>query len=272
MKVTGHEVTGVILAPVTSFTFFFNAWMVRYYRRRRLRRPARRLRRFPMRRTRSKKYRKSRLPRQNRLITRTFKKVTIASAVVQYMTAQGEASSFAVKISDNADAAAMASNFDQYRINWAKWRFEPHSHRNSTLEDSSAVNNNANVATAGPPAIAAYIDRDDITTSLQSCNDAVQRGGRMAFWPKPLTFKWRPRVTPMYYKDAVSTAYGPSSKPVWIDCNDQAVPHYGLKSYFAYPHDTSSSRTSVAVYHYSLHVTFSVTFRDRLPFALVGNI
>ena len=201
-----------------------------------------------------------------------LQKVTIASAVVAYSTAQGEASSFAVKISDNADALAMASHFDQYRINWAKWRFEPHSHRNSTLEDSSAVNNNANVATGGPPAIAAYIDRDDITTSLQSCNDAVQRGGRMAFWPKPLTFKWRPRVTPMYYKDAVSTAYGPTTKPVWIDCNDQSTPHYGLKSYFAYPHATDSSRTSVAVYHYSLHVTFSVTFRDRLPFALVGNI
>lgn len=272
MKVTGHEVTGVILAPVTSFTFFFNAWMVRYYRRRyRLRRRARPLRRFPMRRTRSRKYRKSRLPRQNRLITRTFKKVTVASEVITYATAQGEAASFAVRISDNADAAAMASNFDQYRINWAKWRFEPHSQRNSTYEDSSQYNA-VNVATCGPPAIAAYIDRDDITTSLQSCNDALQRGGRMAFWPKPLTFKWRPRVTPMYYKDAVSTAYGPSSKPVWIDCNDQSVPHYGLKSYFAYPHSTSSSKTADVVYHYSLHVTFSVTFRDRLPFALVGNI
>ena len=272
MKVTGHEVTGVILAPVTSVTFFFTAWMVRYYRRRRLRRRARPLRRYrrPRYNLSSRRRSSRKTPRATRVVTRTFKVLTNNTRAIKWDDAQGEGAVIALKLAEYSTANDEASHYDQYRINWAKFSFKPSGTLNGPYQDE-IVENGLSVGKLGPPMIGAYVDHDDDATVPSSINACITRGGKMATWPNKLTMKWKPRPLTMLYESTATTAYGLRSRSTWVDCTDTACPHYGLKSYLAYPHVVDSSKTYKSVWHWTSLFEFSVSFRNKLGYNM-GNI
>lgn len=274
MKVTGHEVTGVILSPVTFSFFFVYVWMVRSRRFRRLRRRGLPLRRYRRRRT-TRLYRRrrtrSRVPRQTRVVTRTFTILSNVQTTVAYNTNQGTGGTLAIKLSDFADGLAFAPGFDQFRINWAKFSFVPQADRNTLYQIEGAAAGTS-VASMGVPAWGAYIDWDDVDTAPTSINNIIQNRGKWAPWPRSVHVSWKPKPLQMLYKSGTATGYALLQRPTWIDVVDSGTPHYGLKWYFAYPHSTNIAKTGTMILPYYSKTTISVSFKNPLPAASNGNI
>ncbi len=79
-------------------------------------------------------------------------------------------------------------------------------------------------------------DRDDIIAAPATWNGLLERANTrlktMSSGYKganQLYFKSKPKPLSPVYKSAVGTGYQvlPRNKPVWIDCTDPTVPHYG---------------------------------------------
>lgn len=210
------------------------------------------------------------MPRATRVVTRTFKILTNNTRVIKWDDAQGEGAVIALKLTDYTAASDEASHYDQFRINWAKFSFKPSGALNTPYQEDS-VNNSASTGALGPPMIGAYVDHDDDATVPSSINACITRGGKMATWPNKLTMKWKPRPLTMLYESAATTAYGLRSRPTWVDCSDTACPHYGLKTYLAFPHVVEAAKTLKSVWHWTSLFTFSVSFRDKLGYNM-GNI
>lgn len=241
--------------------------------RRRLSRSRRRLRprRYRLRRRRVLRRRSRRTPRQTGIVTRTFTLLNNNVLSVIWSSAQGTAGVHAVQLSQHADALAFAAGFDQFRINWCRYSMIPTADRN-TLYQVEGAGTGTSCATAGLPMWGAFVDLDDIDTPASGINNIIQHRGKYATWPRSVSLKWQPRPLAMVYKSSTTTGYSLISKNAWLDVNDNTVPHYGIKWYFAHPHSTSSADTSPMLLPYLSKITISVSFKHFLPGATVGNI
>ena len=129
--------------------------------------------------------------------------------------------------------------FDQYKI------------RSCTIDMRFANNNSSiNSPSTSLPVLYYADDMDDVSPLTQN---ALQQYGRckttmLGTGAKEFT---RHRVVPkplvQLYETGVSTGYSNPIKPIWIDCNDATVPHYGVKICWDNGMDTAVADTNIGV-------------------------
>lgn len=116
--------------------------------------------------------------------------------------------------------AELTTLFDMYRID--------------AVEICVMMNGDPNtITTAGAlPRFYIYNDYDD-ASSLGNIAQVQQQQGTRVFQPGAIerSFKhWvRPKLLTQTYRTAVTTGYAPAQKAIWVDCNQDNVPHYGTK-------------------------------------------
>lgn len=136
--------------------------------------------------------------------------------------------------------------FDQYKI------------KSCTIDMRFANNNSSiNSPNTSLPVLYYADDNDDVVPISQNalqqyvhCKTTMLGTGAKEFTrhrvvPKPLV---------QLYETGVSTAYSNPVKPIWIDCNDSAVPHYGVKMVWDNGMDTAAADTNIGV------ISFIVTY------------
>jgi len=73
------------------------------------------------------------------------------------------------------------------------------------------------------------IDNDDDTPITSTASYLQYHNLRFLSLTKNYTIRCYPRVAQMVYDGAITTAYSPATKPVWLDLANADVPHYGIK-------------------------------------------
>lgn len=105
------------------------------------------------------------------------------------------------------------SMFDRYKISGIKLKFIP-------LTNSSEVGN-------AVPMIAYAIDLDDASVPSSYAELNQKYNVHKKRLDKPCSIYIKPRVASSIYS-GLTTGYA-VGRPMYIDCNDAGVPHYGLK-------------------------------------------
>lgn len=149
--------------------------------------------------------------------------------------------------------------FDRYKINGIKWEL-------------SCFNGEADMGNAS--AWVADLKTTSGTIKVHTCNDYDDNTpiGSIKEMAQYSTYKRtslqgqkqvkryiRPRVLAMAYETAVSTAYSP--KVMYIDCNDSATPHYGIKFIVEEPRQWQAGQDA-SYLQLQLKCTFFVSFKD----------
>lgn len=109
--------------------------------------------------------------------------------------------------------------FDQYRITYIQVKF-------FLKIDPGAQT----AATASYPRIFYCRDYDDdvLPPSLNVLREHNRTSVRVLHPNRAVTVGFKPAIADLIYSSPTSSAYSPQWKQ-WIDCNNSAVPHYGLK-------------------------------------------
>lgn len=138
--------------------------------------------------------------------------------------------------------------FDKYRIQGVKLRLLPN------ITD----NNTGNANTLNIPRTHYCWDYDDYTAP-SSLNSMLERDNVKIIQGNQVinTFS-RPKVQMAMYNSATTSGYGDAIKGQWIDCTNDAVPHYGFKMWC----DTDAVSTQVV--RYKVYATFYLNFKAAL--------
>jgi len=120
--------------------------------------------------------------------------------------------------------AEFTALFEQYKINSVTYSFVPFANVVSVAEQNTVI------PYTSIPVIMRYTDYDDDDEPDTNEDTFMQNGKvRRDLWRKVIKVKFTPKVLTMAYKTALTTSYSPSDKKLWIDCDDFATPHFGLK-------------------------------------------
>lgn len=108
--------------------------------------------------------------------------------------------------------------FDMYKITGVRMKF---------IYDRNSAQ--GSIASESLPTLYFYNDYDDGTPAA-NVGDACQYDSlRMKRMDRPITFFVRPKIQSMVYESAITTAYATPKKNPWLDCGNDAIPHYGCK-------------------------------------------
>lgn len=152
----------------------------------------------------------------------------------------GGSASFSLNLS--AGYNELTTLYDQYKIAAVKVRFIPRFYNwvlSSTLAEA--------------PRCYYCIDYDDQATPASE-DEMLQRSNCKVFkaW-RGFSVYFKPSADMTLWNTSTTSAYGRGYQP-WIDCDNAAVPHYGLKWGMYHPGDSSGSATP----YWDLHVTYYI--------------
>lgn len=122
--------------------------------------------------------------------------------------------------------AELTTLFDMYRID--------------AIEMIIMANGDPNTynSSAYLPRMYIYNDYDD-AGGLGSIAQVQQQQNVKVFQPgaieRSFTHWVKPRLLTQTYRTAISTGYAPAQKAMWVDCNQDNVPHYGTKIWMTSP-------------------------------------
>lgn len=112
------------------------------------------------------------------------------------------------------------------------------------------------------PLIISVIDKDDGTPMVTTAGSYAEvdqyQGVLIKRMDKQFTRKFVPLPQTMVYKTAVTTGYSTPGKPIWMDCNDATIPHYGHK--YAFDKQLAGS-TNDGLGYITLRTTYHLAFR-----------
>lgn len=189
--------------------------MKRRARASRTRRPFKRARRYgKFRRT----YRKRGF-RRSRVVKHSFKRMSDGGTITGNATYSPFVAGYSFALDQLPNYTEFTNLYDSFRINFIvqKWHLK--------IDPSAQT-----ATTASYPKLYWVVDNDD-STAPSNLNELRQHSRcKMAVMNpnRPVTIKFRPSVLMQAYEGATATAYVPKWKQ-YIDCNDFATPHYGLK-------------------------------------------
>lgn len=135
-----------------------------------------------------------------------------------------------------------AQLFDRYKISGVKLKFIP-------LTNSSEVGN-------AVPMIAYAIDLDDASVPSSYAELNQKYNVHKKRLDKPCSIYIKPRVASSIYS-GLTSGYA-VGKPMYIDCNDPGVPHYGLK-YWIRDMSLGSTTTNTVV---RIETTYYLSLKD----------
>lgn len=116
--------------------------------------------------------------------------------------------------------------FDQFKICMVKLVFNFTKNDAPINSTGTAPPPGSNILTTSIPSFQWWIDRDDVDVPTISEAAQIERNHK-TMMNHPVKIVMRPNVLTMAYEGAVATAYSPAYR--WLDCNDAATPHYGIK-------------------------------------------
>lgn len=153
--------------------------------------------------------------------------------------------------------AEFTALYDYYKINYIVYKIV---WLGTTLSGIEVAN-----TSTGAPHLYYVLDRDDVTPYAASdagLQDMRANGmcRRHVFTPdrRECTIKLKPNLLSENFNGALSTAYTIMFNK-WIDCNNDAVPHYGTKLMFHTP--SPNSQPSVANY-FEITATYYLSFKQ----------
>jgi hypothetical protein len=154
----------------------------------------------------------------------------------------------AFSFQDLAQEASLANLFDQYRFDGVELIIKP---SNAVVDlHAAATPNQIN------PQVQIVLDFDD-ATALTSSAAAEQYDNVVTIMgSEGAHIRLVPAVTPAVYASSVFTGYGVTG-PMWLDCNSDVVPHYGVK--FAVQ---GLSAASTEFYQWNIQCWYHVSFRN----------
>jgi len=157
-----------------------------------------------------------------------YSRYTLAST----LSVQAVENNFAYSFEFNniINSAEFSSLYDRYRLDYVIVKFQLINNPNQSYSVNGSV---APPGTANTcnffPKMWSVIDYDD--SSTETIAQIKERSGckcKILEPNKTLVYKIKPAISAMMYKTATTTGYGPKWGQ-WIDFQDIAVPHYGLK-------------------------------------------
>jgi len=168
-----------------------------------------------------------------------------------YFAAQDATQQFPVigfEFQDLDQEASLANLFDQYKFDLVEIIIKP---SNSGVDLHAAASpNQIN------PQVIAVLDFDD-STPLTSIAAARQYDNAVVFMgAEGVHIRIVPAVTPAVYSGGAFTGYGVTG-PMWLDCNSNTVPHYGVK--FAVQ---GLSTASTEFYQWNIQTWYHMSFRN----------
>lgn len=177
-----------------------------------------------------------------------------SSAVSISTSATEENLTYSFSLSDVLSYTEFTSLFDQYKITMVEFKIQMISNPNSTM-DMNNISGSYNTVNWYPKF---WYIRDYDGGGSESLSAIKERVGVKFFVMRPnkeYTIKIRPKVLVQTYKTLTSTGYAP--KPMFLDCADTTVPHYGLNAVIdclgLNPADTTGFRFRT---EYKFHLSF----------------
>lgn len=156
--------------------------------------------------------------------------------------------SFGFSLQDLAQQSTLTQLFDQYRLDKVHVKFVPQS---TSINVSNIASPNNSVSS-----LYAVLDFDDATapTSLAAVTeyDNVQ----MVTAGQGLDIEITPSYTPGVFAQSAFTGYA-VQKAGWVDCNNPAVAHYGLKGVV-----TGLQALSTLAVNWDIFIKYYVSFRN----------
>lgn len=132
--------------------------------------------------------------------------------------------SYAMRFNDITNYSEFTTLFDQYMITGVKWYI-----RLITNPDNSS-GTISGPPTTTYPVLWSVVDLDDDSVMALSTIREKEGVKRAIMRPNATITRYvkLPRVSNEVYNTGVSSGYA-VGKPMWIDCNSAAIPHYGIK-------------------------------------------
>lgn len=116
--------------------------------------------------------------------------------------------------------AELTTLFDMYRIDAVE------------IDVMAAGDPNTISSASTLPRFYIYNDYDD-AGSVGSLAQIQQQQGTKVFQPGAIERSYKhwvnPKLLTQTYRTAITTGYAPAQKAMWVDCNQDNVPHYGTK-------------------------------------------
>lgn len=129
---------------------------------------------------------------------------------------------FEYNLSSVPQVATFQRLYDRYCIYGVSTRIVMNDYQPPAGNQSftAAISIDKDSVVANPPNWNAFIERGN--TKMKTMTTGY-KGANELFW------KQKPKPLAPLYKSALTSGYQilPSNKPVWIDCADPSVPHYG---------------------------------------------
>lgn len=165
-----------------------------------------------------------------------FSRYAANKLIIPLNSATETSQSYSHRFNDISNYTEFTQLFDQYMLTGIAYyiRLITNPDNNGS---TSTTNNNVNppLTTTNPstsifPVLWSVIDKDDDSVLTLSGMREKQGVKRSILRPNATIKRYvsYPRVSSEVYNSGVTTGYG-VGKPLWMDCNSPAVPHYGIK-------------------------------------------
>lgn len=158
---------------------------------------------------------------------------------------------YSFKLNDLPQATTFANLYDQYKISKVVISLRP---RPGIAVTSVA---NGNVGVQGYSPLLTVLDFDDATPPVNEGEMLSYQNCRMTKYDRNHTRVIYPKWLDTTYETALGNGYHPTNG--FLDCNDNQVPHYGLKVYMSAPVAPVGSSTGIS---YDVYATYSVAFKN----------
>lgn len=147
--------------------------------------------------------------------THSFRRALELTALGPGTTRMG----YTFSLSNLINASELTVLYDQYKIQWVEVKAIP-----------SQINADVSVGTQTIPALFVAVDTDDASTPASYSEILEHADHKIYQMDKMKTIaRFSPRPQAAMYRSSVATGYSTPNKPVWLDCANADIPHYGLK-------------------------------------------
>lgn len=165
-----------------------------------------------------------------------FSRYAASKLIIPLNSTTEQSQSYSHMFNEIANYSEFTQLFDQYMITGVAYyiRLITNPDNNGA---TSTTNNNVNppLTTIVPttsiyPVLWSVIDKDDDSVLTLAGMKEKQGVKRSVLRPNATIKRYvsYPRVSSEVYNSGITTGYG-VGKPIWMDCNSPAVPHYGIK-------------------------------------------
>lgn len=180
------------------------------------------------------------------------------------------------KLSECAEMATLAQQYDLYRIKYVKvelrWWLQPP----AVLGVQAGA---YNISLAMAPEVYWYVDKDDSRQpGAQWFNGRIASGQcrkRRLEAGRSVKMIMRPTPSGQVYRTDLTTGYTAMRGAPWIDCKNPDVPHYGLKYLISVPTALVGTDQTAATVNFGLlqtRIVYGLEFKHYIGTAAAASI